>query len=153
MISKRCIVCGKEILIKRWHAEQGWGKYCSKKCQSKAQVNGRWVFCNNCGKKIYRTPKDFKRSQSGKFFCCVSCHCIWENKHHRSGENAPNWITGRTAYRALMKRSGVEQKCGTCGIDDKRVLVVHHRNLNRKNNKPDNLVWLCRNCHCLAHLK
>ena len=152
MVKKKCIVCGKDILIKKCHAIKGWGKYCSKKCQAEAQANGRWLECNNCGKKIYRTPKDFKRSKSKKFFCSVSCHCSWENKNKRCGENAPNWITGQTTYRALLKRYAIPEMCANCGIDDVRVLVVHHRDSNRKNNKHENLEWLCRNCHCLAHL-
>lgn len=153
MIKKVCIVCGKELLIKRWHANKGWGKYCSKRCQAKAQIKGRWLACDYCGKDIYRTPKDFKRSKSNKFFCSVGCHCSWENKYKRCGENAPNWITGRTSYRALLKRCGKVEKCSVCGIDDKRLLVVHHCDSNRKNNNPENLEWLCRNCHCLAHLE
>ena len=152
MIKKQCLICGKDIYIKRYHAKKGWGKYCSKKCQFKGQENGNWVECDYCGKKIYRTPKDFKRSKSKKFFCSRACHCSWENENRRCGENAPNWIAGQTAYRSLLKRSGKREKCSSCGNKDKRVLVVHHIDSNRRNNKSENLEWLCRNCHCIAHL-
>lgn len=152
MVKRKCRVCGKDILVKTSHVRRGWGKYCSKKCQAKKQVSGKWHQCDNCGKKIWRTPKDFKRSKSKKFFCSVACHCSWENKNSRCGENAPNWISGQTVYRRLLKRQGKQEKCRRCGVDDYRVLVVHHRDSNRKNNKPDNLEWLCRNCHCLVHL-
>ncbi len=152
MVIKKCRICRREISIKPSQAKKGWGKYCSKKCQAKAQINGKWFECDHCGKKIYRTPKDFKRSKSNKFFCSVSCHCSWENENRRCGENAPNWISGQTVYRALLKRHGKPEKCSECGINDKRVLVVHHRDSNRKNNKTENLEWLCRNCHCIIHL-
>jgi HNH endonuclease len=152
MIKKKCIVCGKGLHVKKSHADKGWGKYCSKKCQAKMQVNGKWLECDHCGRKIYRTPKDFKRSKSKKFFCSVRCHCSWENKYKRCGENAPNWRTGQTSYRALLKRCGKPEICAQCSNDDHRVLVVHHRDSNRKNNKPENLEWLCRNCHCIVHL-
>ena len=153
MIKKKCRVCRKGIFIKRFHANKGWGKYCSKRCQGRAQYNGRWVKCNYCDKKIYRTPKDFKRSRSGKFFCSVACHCSWENKHKRSGINAPNWIDGQTVYKRILIRSGRVKKCSSCGTCDSRVLVVHHRDRNRHNSKIENLEWLCMNCHYLEHLK
>ena len=152
MVKRKCIVCGKVICIKESHVKKGWGKYCSKKCQGKAQINGKWVECDYCRKEIYRTPKDFKRSKSKKFFCSVNCHCSWENTNSRCGENAPNWVAGQTVYRRLLKRYGKSEKCSRCSIDDKRVLVVHHRDSNRKNNQPENLEWLCRNCHCIVHL-
>lgn len=151
MLNKNCVVCGIKILIKESHAKRGWGKYCSKKCQAKAQLKGKWVKCGYCGKQIYRTPKDFARSKSNKFFCSVSCHCSWENENSRCGENAPNWIAGQTVYRRLLKRQGKLQKCNACGISDKRVLVVHHRDGNRRNNKVENLEWLCMNCHHISH--
>ena len=152
MVRRKCLVCGKEIWIKKSHIKRGWGKYCSKKCQAETQFKGKWVKCDYCGKEIYRTPKDFRRSKSKKFFCSVNCHCSWENKNRRCGENAPNWVAGQSVYRRLLKRYGKPEKCSRCGNRDKRVLVVHHLDGNRKNNKADNLEWLCRNCHYIVHL-
>jgi len=153
MVRKKCKVCGKVIWVKNSHAKIGWGKYCSKKCQVKAQIRGKWLECDYCGKKVWRTPRDFRKSKSGRFFCSIACHCSWENKNIRCGENAPNWISGRSVYRKLLRRYGKPEKCSVCGIKDSRVLVVHHRDSNRKNNKSDNLEWLCRNCHCIVHLR
>lgn len=152
MVKRKCRVCGKEIWIKESHVKRGWGKYCSKKCQAKTQKKGRWLECDYCGKKIYRTPRDFRKSKSKRFFCSVSCHCSWENENVRCGENAPNWIAGHNVYRRLMKRYGIIEKCNRCGNLDPRVLIVHHKDENRKNNRTENLEWLCRNCHCIIHL-
>ena len=151
MKKTECLICGKELLVKESHIKRGWGKYCSKKCQAKTQLKGKWLKCDWCGKEIYRTPKDFKRSKIKKFFCSVSCHCSWENKNRRCGENAPNWVAGQTVYRRLLKRCGKPEKCAICGIKNKQVLVVHHCDANRKNNDPENLQWLCRNCHYIIH--
>jgi hypothetical protein len=151
MIERKCLICGKLFLIKKFHAKKGWGKYCSIKCRSKGQKNGKLVGCSYCGKKIYRTPRDFRKSRSERFFCSVGCHCSWENENVRCGVNAPNWIVGVNAYRALLKRAGVKVKCRKCDITDKRVLTVHHKDGNRKNNSLENLEWLCRNCHCIIH--
>jgi len=151
MVKRKCKICNKEFYIKEFHAKKGWGKYCSIKCRSKGQEKGKWVKCDNCGKEIYRTPRDFKKSKNKRFFCSVSCHCAWENKNIRCGINAPNWIVGENAYRQLLKRVGREEKCRRCGNSDKRVLTVHHKDGNRKNNRIENLEWLCRNCHCIIH--
>lgn len=41
-----------------------------------------------------------------------------------------------------------EHKCAACGYnEDERILEVHHIDENRTNNKIDNLVILCPNCH------
>lgn len=151
MLWRECSICGKEIRVKESHVARGWGKYCSKTCQFKGQKNGKWFACDYCGKKIYRRPKDIAKSRSKKFFCSRACHCSWENENIRCGADAPNWMAGHTVYRLLLRRSGVREECRRCGIKDKRVLVVHHNDRNRRNNKPENLEWLCRNCHCIVH--
>ena len=151
MIKKKCKICGKIFLIKQFHAKKGWGKFCSIKCRTKGQIKGKWLKCDYCGKPVWRTPKDFKRSKRNKFFCSVGCHCSWENKFVRFGVNAPNWIAGETAYRDLMRRFKIPFKCARCGISDKRVLVAHHKDENRRNNNINNLERLCCNCHAILH--
>jgi hypothetical protein len=151
--NQKCKICGKEFYVKPFHLKKGWGKYCSIKCRAKAQYNGKWVKCFNCGKKIYRTPNDYRKAKSKRFFCSVSCHCSWENKNVRCGINSPNWIAGEAAYRDLMRRCKVPFKCNECGIADKRVLVVHHKDGDRKNNNIENLERLCCNCHAIKHVQ
>ena len=151
MIKRKCNVCGKVFFIKKFHAQKGWGRCCSIKCRSRAQRNGKWVKCEYCGKEIYRTPRDFKKSKSNRFFCSVNCHCAWENKNVRCGVNAPNWIAGESAYRDLMHKYKIPYKCARCGISDKRVLIVHHKDGNRRNNIISNLERLCCNCHAILH--
>jgi hypothetical protein len=151
MPDNKCKICGREFYVKPFHAKKGWGKYCSIKCRTKAQFKGKWVECAYCGKKIWRMPKDFKRSKRNIFFCCVACHCSWENRNVRYGVNAPNWISGETAYRDLMRRYNIPYKCARCGISDKRVLVVHHKDGDRRHNKIENLERICCNCHAILH--
>lgn len=54
-------------------------------------------------------------------------------------------------YRATAL-SVKEQKCERCGYDKyPEILVVHHRDRNRKNGAKENLELLCPNCHEEEH--
>jgi 5-methylcytosine-specific restriction endonuclease McrA len=48
----------------------------------------------------------------------------------------------------LIKEIG---KCERCGIDDRRVLTLHHINRDGNNNERSNLALLCWNCHVIDH--
>jgi hypothetical protein len=147
-----CKICSKSFYAKPMHLKMGWGKFCSRKCQFQGQKNGTNVKCAACGKLLYRTPKHFKHSKSQSFFCDKSCLAVWKNKNVIVGEKHPSWKHGENAYRNIMKRSGGPAICNHCGIKDFRVLLVHHIDENRKNNRIENLMWLCHNCHFLKHV-
>ncbi len=84
-------------------------------------------------------------------FCNKSCFAVWKNTHVLFGENHVNWKGGENTYRSIMIKNEIPALCNSCGINTFRLLVVHHIDRNRQNNKLSNLVWLCRNCHYLAH--
>ena len=66
------------------------------------------------------------------------------------GVNNPNWKNGIGVYRQrALKRYGY--RCCDCGIEVKELLLVHHIDRDRENNKLKNLEVLCRNCHWLKH--
>ncbi len=146
-----CLICKIDFYVKPSQQKRGWGKFCSINCRSRSQYKGKDVRCFICNKEIYRAPKDLKNSKSNKFFCGKSCQTIWRNQILFSGENHANWKHGRSAYRRILKASGKVQICNLCGIKDIRVLAVHHKDKNRKNNAVGNLIWLCHNCHYLIH--
>jgi hypothetical protein len=146
-----CKLCKKSFYVKPSHVGRGWGKYCSSGCLHESMCTGRHVSCVTCSKKIYRTPKHFVSPKSNNFFCSKSCFAVWKNKNLFVGERHANWKGGENTYRTIMKRSGIVPKCSNCGISDKRVLVVHHRDRDRFNNIISNLKWLCRNCHYIEH--
>jgi 5-methylcytosine-specific restriction endonuclease McrA len=76
---------------------------------------------------------------------------IWNNKILQVREKHPNWNGGEFAGRGILERYGRKMMCARCGTNDERILMVHHKNGNRKNNKITNLIWLCQNCHHLVH--
>ena len=152
MKNKRiCLYCQKEFEARSWLIKRGYAKYCSNECKINSQFKGKYLKCSYCGKKIYRSLAELKKSKMNLFFCNKSCHCSWRNKYTRSMEGAANWKGGESIYRGELIKSRIEQKCSKCGITDIRVLVVHHLDENRKNNNIKNLRWLCHNCHRIVH--
>ena len=146
----QCKICLKSFYVKPSHLKLGWGKYCSKNCQSKGQLKGKFVKCFICDKKIYRSPKTLLKSKSKKYFCSKTCQTLWRNKIY-IGDRNKNWKNGESSYRNILKREGIKARCNLCGTKDERVLTVHHKDRNRNNNKISNLIWLCLNCHYLVH--
>jgi len=147
----KCKTCKKDFFAKPSHISYGWGKYCSRKCSALARTTGKFVYCEICGKKIWRRPRQLKISKSKKYFCSKSHQTLWRNRIF-SGEKHHNWKGGHhVKYKKLLIRNGVEQKCKICGFTDKRVLAVHHRDIDHSNNELSNLIFLCYNCHHLVH--
>lgn len=145
-----CKICHKEFYSKPYHIRHGYGIYCSKKCHYLDMRRGKYVTCHICAKEIWKKPKDLKQSKSKLFFCNKSCQTIWRNKEFK-GVKHPNWRGGEHTYKRVMKENGIKPICTTCRLTDKRVLIIHHIDHNRKNNILENLMWLCRNCHYLIH--
>jgi len=146
-----CLICSNELYIRPNKQRIGWGKYCSKDCQNKSQRKGREFNCKYCKKKVIRTPSIIAKSKSGYFFCSRSCSMAWKNSVLKSGNNHYLWAGGSATYRVRLMRKGGKIICSRCGIEDVRVLDAHHKDSDRQNNVVENLEWLCKNCHFLAH--
>jgi len=146
----QCKTCTKEFYVKPSHQLLGYGIYCSRNCAHIGVRTGKRVVCTTCGKETYREPRSLTRSKSGTFFCTKRCQTLWRNRLY-IGEKHSNWTTGKSSYRNILKRVGGPRGCRLCGTSDERVLAVHHIDRVRTNNTPDNLMWLCHNCHFLIH--
>ena len=140
-----CRQCKKRFYIKPSHKKLGEGKHCSRICSDIGRRKGKIVACAKCGNKFYATRKQLHLSKSKFNFCRRECYLKYQ-----VGERHPLWKFGESAYLNLMRKKR-KQICQRCGIEIKRVLLVHHIDKNRKNNVLSNLVWLCRNCHFLVH--
>ncbi len=146
----QCKLCNKEFKTKPFFIKNGWGKYCSAKCHHEAMKSGEVVSCHSCEKKVYKTQKALRISKSKTYFCTKSCQTRWRNSVFIGTKHA-NWIDGKYSYRGVMKRNNIIPICNLCKTEDVRVLAVHHVDQNKKNNNVGNLMWLCHNCHHLAH--
>lgn len=61
-------------------------------------------------------------------------------------ENNSQWKDGRVAYRRLARMAS--SVCYLCGHeDDPSRMCAHHKDHNRTNNDPSNLVLVCKACH------
>ena len=150
MVWVNCAVCSKEYYAKPWHVKIGWARHCSRVCANIGVRKGKEVKCAICDKDIYRSPKMLKRSKSAKYFCSKHCQTLWRNTTF-VGEMHGNFNNGRAAYRNILARTGRERICEICRTSDTRILQAHHIDRDRTNNKAENLVWLCLNCHFLVH--
>lgn len=152
MTQTNCRVCSSKFDVKPYFIKTGWGRHCSQSCKNEAQKTGRVVPCFICKKVVYRSKSDMRQSKSKRYFCDKSCQTIWRNSQY-IGPRHLNWKGGSSSgsYRSLLRRSSPQEICGFCGITDKRVLAAHHKDHNHKNNRANNLMWLCHNCHILHH--
>jgi hypothetical protein len=66
------------------------------------------------------------------------------------GPNNPYYKGGYADYKKVYREQGTNSAvCEHCGSD--KHTVVHHKDENRKNANPDNLIRLCRSCHAKEH--
>lgn len=149
-IQRKCKTCNKEFLTKTFHIRNGNGLFCSRDCSHASMRNGELLTCFVCKKEIYKTVTQIARSKSRTYFCSKSCQAIWRNKEF-SGDRHKLWKGGGSTYRNILTKKSNMLICAVCKIKDTRVLAAHHIDENHKNNSPENLMWLCHNCHHLTH--
>jgi len=139
-VKKRCLICRSMFEAIRFRASSA--KYCSRPCYYKAmKFKGSIICkCRHCQKTFRASP-----SQNRKY-CSVACV---------GKSNIATWrARSFTAVRKAMKRRGLIKACAGCGYNaEPRILGVHHKDQNNKNNALFNLIVLCPNCHSLKHIK
>ena len=131
-----CHRCQREFTSTVDHA-----KFCSVLCKERSrpdrQPKGRRknpaIKCKFCESEFYPVSKN----QQGKF-CSRLC-----NGMYKIATGELNYVNKAFIY--------YENKCNRCGIDDDKVLCVHHIDHNRKNNDIKNLEIVCANCHHMHH--
>jgi len=109
--------------------------------------------CQFCGKHILVVPA-LIRIGSGKF-CDAACYGKWQSSNRRLDQSY-SWKYGaeatyRSIARGAMLTGNNSAVCSLCGR--KQSIIVHHKDMNIKNNSVDNLQVLCQSCHVRLHHK
>lgn len=60
-------------------------KFCSKECQTLAQIKIIKTNCGQCGKQVEIIPSQKKKSKSGNSYCSQTCAAIYNNAHKTTG--------------------------------------------------------------------
>lgn len=116
------------------------------------------LVCPNCGEKF--TIMGHRK----QLFCSSRCSSDFRYKEYikrwKSGEEdgivSPNKYASISGFISRYIHQKYGEKCALCGFDkrhptdNKSILEIHHRDGNCKNNKEENLILLCPNCHALT---
>lgn len=135
-----CEVCGDSFDYIA--CREGKAKYCSRRCYYKAMNKKGTISmeCAECGDIFFTSPS---RKRRGRKFC--STECVYKNRKKTPWGNFIH-------VRKSMKRRGLISQCERCKYNkEPSILGIHHKDCNKKNNAPENLIVLCPNCHSLEH--
>lgn len=140
-IIRQCGVCGKQV--RRSPARVKPVNFRSYTCRNIYSHKGKLIK-EEVKHRISRTLKGRKRPDMA------------ERLKGRTHEQARRWkgnnITKSTAYHRAQRYYPL-QPCEICGKEpggDPRV-ERHHKDRNPLNNEPDNIQFLCENCHYKTH--
>jgi len=115
--------------------------------------NKLWRCLCECGTKTIASTVNLRRGH--KRSCgCLEVETKVENGHKRGREvwkdnSCQAKSAGQRAYRLFPD----QQPCEICGLDESGVNGVHrhHIDLDKYNNAPDNIAWLCHTHHKQLH--
>jgi predicted restriction endonuclease len=116
--------------------------YCSLLCVRESRKRRKKILCVTCKKLV---EKPFSKIYDGLTFCSRLC----KDKAQTLKEGLLKCGIGVPQYRTIAF-ANYEHKCELCGDDLLCVLEVHHIDENHINNKLENLIILCSNCHVLC---
>lgn len=162
-ITKICEGCGNPFEIPRYRS---FRRFCSRQCWGKyVKDNGLYIGENSpsFGREI---SKDVRLVMSER------SKLLWQNSEYRRrnlvlldkyrfefGERNPSWQGGKSFEEYGQEfndelRNKVRERdnhtCQECGYTEEQLgytLSCHHIDYNKKNNRMDNLISLCRSCH------
>jgi hypothetical protein len=141
--SRKCrdILCSKSLR----------GRFIPNKYNIKDETKRKISLCKYCGKEI-NDQQSVKRT-----FCGIPCKGFWQSENSK-GENNPNWkpLDQKKPFRSVNKKLRKDtirerKKCEICASTIN--LQIHHKNRNRGDNSPNNILLLCQLCHADTHKK
>lgn len=136
-LTSTCQICEKMFTHIASRANKA--KYCSPTCYHKAmQQKGTIEYtCAHCAIKFLDSPSRKRK------YCSKACV-------NKASKNI--WKPTFTTVRKNLRVRGLLTACERCGYcEHPKILGVHHKDRNHKNNDKSNLEILCPNCHSLEH--
>lgn len=142
-VIRRCLICKKRFFTPL-HADK---KLCSPTCVHLFQRRRKRLRCSHCNKLFDLPLKRLKTSKHGVFFCCR------DHKDKAQIENSiwHNYKDGSRTFKRLAEKH-LPIQC-SCGFTFRPLLMVHHKDGDRKHNGLSNLEWVCAICHCIRHMR
>ncbi len=102
--------------------------------------------CLKCGQEFLARPS---RRRDGTLqkpkFCSRKCFDTYLRAHWHELHPKVDFYSKRFLVREIGR-------CERCGFSDTRILMTHHKNGKRSDNRRENLLIVCPNCHALEHL-
>ena len=136
---RKCMQCGSIFSVRNCYVKRGQGKFCS-------------TGCGTTYRNLLSNPS--RRPEVRAKISLNHADVSGQNNpmYGRSGKAAPAWKDGRHSFSSATWRGVVllrnPKACEVCGsaISGRR-LHVHHKDKDRANNDPSNLVVTCAGCH------
>ena len=122
-----CIGCGKE--------SEHRAKRCCSKCYREIIVKNRKSICPRC-KRL--------RPIHAKGYCNGCYNSVFRLEQAKDYNYQKTHNISAELYREIT------QKCVICGFD--KIVDLHHKDENKKNNSRENMIGLCPNHHKMIHM-
>ena len=118
-------------------------KLCS--IEFKKETRSYAYYCPDCKKKnAVRKTMESKKKRMPETQIGVG------SGGNQEGSKNPYWDNGHSIYKKTYEnKMRTSKNCELCNSN--KFLVIHHKDFNRKNGKPYNLIKLCRKCHAKIH--
>lgn len=152
----QCAYC--KTAFTTWAAPSRKAKYCSRGCSNKGSASQAVdIECAQCHKVFKKNQSKLSYSKSGLRFCTKKCKCEAQKlggiraimPAHYGTANGIN-PNSHNYYRNIF--SVEELVCHRCGYCEFSCAIdIHHKDKNRLNNRKENLIPLCANCHRGLH--
>jgi hypothetical protein len=151
-----CLTCKASFTVTKFYASAGRGLYCSRACSARRLTSwdkeaalklwGEGKKCKQIAEQVGISAMTLRR--------WLQSQGVYELRY-RKGDQCWNWNNGisEQKYAGRIAKSHWGNCCFYCGYGEyPQVLQGHHRNRDRSDNSPDNLIPLCPTCHELDHL-
>lgn len=154
-ITKICLYCNEEFEASLREHKRGNAKYCCKdhSCKAKKGVTRTIdnVTCAYCGINFHKSESKQSNSKSGLFFCCREHKDLAQQLGGIEAIQPDHYKTGESVYREKAFNN-LPHVCAVCGYNKyPQILAVHHIDMDRSNNRIENLELLCGTCHDEKH--